>query len=88
MRISHIWLGLGEQRGPEQPPTVGAAAFIYAERCVCVCEYLHSGGMFTLHVHPGALWEGWLINILSGEAGRGGISPRGLFVLEIPPRAF
>lgn len=36
MRISHIWLGLGEQRGPEQPPTVGAAAFIYAERCVCV----------------------------------------------------
>lgn len=40
------------------------------------------------HVHPEALWEEWLINILSGEAGRGGIYLQGLPLFLKCPRAF
>lgn len=49
---------------------------VFHSLCVCVC------------VHPGALWEGWLINILSREAGRGGIYLGGLFCSWNVPRAF
>lgn len=52
---------------------------VFNSLCLSVCAC----------VHPGALWEGWRINILSREAGRGGISLQGLFLfLKYPPHAF
>ena len=61
--------------------TITEAAFICGSRRVCV--YL-----CVLVCNPGALWEGWLINILSREAGLGGIYLRGLFCSWNVPHAF
>lgn len=70
-----------EQRDEwEQPPLLRQPSSAAAAESVCMCV--------LLVCNPGALWEGWLINILSGEAGLGGIYLRGLFCSWNVPHAF